>query len=573
VKDIQISNFLTKELAVSNDKIFLFQGKYDKKEILDIKKKITVLNVKKSKIESGILIFALSLKNLLSEINGRKKIYPEVINKLDIVSNYFNLTNFLCQNKEYFEILNSQFILLLELITFSIQQEILRTELKWADFNENMAKTPQKLERLRLLEKKNNDLREQINTVNPDFLLKRKKLDNLIKKKENLTEESSNLNKKFMRISSKINKISREIDQKSRRYEVYNEKIKDLENSISKKSDPIENLDWKRVSEKKQIVLKELMVLKEDKANKSQESKNIKNQIIEKRQKLKQFSKSIINLSSEYEKIKNMYQNLEEEMNSYQDQLTDLYNEEYHGDKKNFGTIKKPNKQRPEIIRYSNIIKSDIKNVNFSIKRILNSLKMDEMKFNDEFDLKRLFHSITDKIKSDLENKGLEKINLENLPEIISVFNTLIQNIETNINSFIYPQQITINFFKLPFIPYYAHDDNNKNLENPGLYFSIYNFKHKKVLFDKLPAYKKSLLMIGFDFVLSNLFNKKEYLFFDSDFDLKLVSKTNLIKLFDNIVKVLKKEKKFSETKFLFFISKKKFNNNELMDVTIINKT
>jgi hypothetical protein len=109
-------------------------------------------------------------------------------------------------------------------------------------------------------------------------------------------------------------------------------------------------------------------------------------------------------------------------------------------------------------------------------------------------------------------------------------------------------------------------------LENSGLYFSIYNLKQRKVIFDKLPAYKKSLLMIGFDFILSNLFNKKEYLFFDNDFDLKLVSKTNLIKIFDNIVKVLKKDQKFSETKFLFFISKKKFEKNELMDVTIINQ-
>ena len=124
-----------------------------------------------------------------------------------------------------------------------------------------------------------------------------------------------------------------------------------------------------------------------------------------------------------------------------------MYNEGYNGDEKNTETITKPKKQRPEIIRYSNIIKSDIEEVNFSIKRTLNSLKLDEMEFNDENDLKRLFHTITDKIKSDFDIDGLGEINLENLNEIISVFNNFIQDIESNINSFMFPQKIIINLF------------------------------------------------------------------------------------------------------------------------------
>lgn len=569
MKDIQIKNFLSKELAITKDKIFLFQGKYDKKEILEIKKKIKVLNVKKSKIESGILIFGIGLKRILSEIKVRKKIYPEVANKLEMISNYFKLTNFLCHYKENFETLNSQFNLLLELISFSTHQKNLKTELKWADFNENIAKTPQKLERLRLLEKKNNNLREQKNKVNLDRLLKKKRLENLIKEERKLKQDSSNLNKKFMRISSEINKISREFDRKSKRNEVYNEKIKDLNKIIPKKSVLIDNPDWKRISEKNRIVLDELTVLKEDKAKKLHESKKVKEQIIGKRQKLKEFSKSVINLSFEHDKIENIYLNLEEEMKSYQDQLNNLYDKGYNGEKK--VSITKPNEQRPEIIRYSNIIKSDIEQVNVSIKRILSSLKMDEMKFND-VDLKKLFQTFTNKIKADFVNKGLGQIKLGDLTEIINEFKIFIQNIETNINSFIYPQQIKINLFKLPFIPYIAYNENDKNMEDFGLYFSIYDFKQKKVIFDKLSSYKKSLLIIGFDLALSYLFNKKEYLFFDNDFDLKLTSKTNLKKLIENTVKIAKKGQKFSETKFLFFISKEKFRINELMDVTIINQ-
>ena len=228
----------------------------------------------------------------------------------------------------------------------------------------------------------------------------------------------------------------------------------------------------------------------------------------------------------------------------------------------------KPSDDPPEGIRISYIIEDELEKLNVNIEKIANRLKID---YSNNYNLMKndYFSKKIDNLK--INNKILELKFKES--EIRTIFKELrdsIEKMEIFVNKIISSTKLSIIMHKIPLSNLKDNDENN--IENIKLKFSLefqifINKKQEKKFMD-LTNFQKLLLIIAFKCYFNERLNLNSY-FFDGDFDAKLTNKANLVKTIKILSSFSSKSESLLKNNIIFFLNKKKFENNEIEDIKI----
>ncbi len=560
---IKISN---QNLDIGNDPVVVIQGDYSK----DLVSGVEIINYSelfKSNICSNRLIDEELMSKIISESLKKNKNLTEFQKNFNLLSKIINASNLIISDQNIIEKTNSKINSLLELSKHYLKSKKLENELRWANFLEAGSKKSINSERLNLIEKEIIEYEKERNAIEPEFNFLQKRIESFSNKKENLKEEIVKHNKNFRNYTSLNNKLSREIDKITPTYDIYSEKIDEIREKIGNLEDIDKNEDYNRIFSKRKLVEENIEEKKLKKYNISTKIKTLKQDILKNKKDLKLLDEQINDIKPRYKEINDNYTEIISQLEDKQKEHdTILRNFAKNNDKNIESNIKneKPNEAQPEIIRYSGIIKIDLTESKESIKRLSESMKLDDLNQNEDnisvvlTEIENDYNSIIEEIEIENGNKIKETI------DFLKIFQEKLNELENKINYLLKPIGIQLNFSKIPII--LNKKEKEEKFDNKfGIKFTIYNEKQKPILFNKLINQKKLYLLFSIEIALNILNNKTESVFFDENYEKKQVTKQNIrktLEIYNNILK---------NNRIIYFSSKLNFAETEIEGINVFN--